>query len=320
MAYKPFRPDISIAMVLDMYEITYPSDRGEKDEASIPCPFCESDSRSLNINFDRSVFKCHRSTCGKSGGTFKFVAAYEHVTIDAAKKVLDKRFPGSSTLPKAAVESAGKSSKTHRVRGKTQLPDASVGDSVSEQALHENPVLKFELKNIDQEHPSLNSLGLPDAVLDAFEIGYYSGRGSLKDSIVMPVRRSDGAILAYLGLDSQRNVVYPPDDKFDRRSDVFGLNFPSTYNPSEPLYVVKNPVDVLVCAAYNCPAVATMSTCPSHRDLKMIRDMLTNYTNTYYLIRDDQTDEEIGEICRLFAEDVSTTWSIRSLDRLFLSQ
>ena len=200
----------------------------------------------------------------------------------------------------------------------TKSPSKS--NDVEEQARPgENSVLSFELKNIDYEHPSLDRLGLPEHVLRAYEVGFYSGKGLLKDSIVMPVRRAGGDLIAYLAIGSEREAIYPPADKFDPQGDLFGTNFPIDLHASNQIYLVSSPVDVLVCAAFGVAAIATMCAFPSERHCEQLRELSGQFATFRYLFRHDQNCAELGTTCRILADKSTHFWGYQLLEKQFSS-
>lgn len=300
--YAALKARTSIRDVLLRYCDDLPAEGSA--QLRIPCPLCEYGKNCLSVSLERNIFKCFH--CQAQGNILDFVAAAEDVATPQAALLLGQWFP-ETKKPKKKKKTRKKKKQQAKEQVKTNVPEA----------VRENPVLGFALKNIDVDHEHLATLGLPDHVLKNYEIGFYGGRGMLRDSIVMPIRRVGGDLIGYLGFDAERQVVYPPEDKFDPRSDLFGADQLDHYiEDVDLLYVVKSPVDVLVCAAFGVPAVATMSATPSKSDLDAIRGM---DCELMYLTRDDQDDREVGRICRAFIDLHPDPVRFQSLEQLFLT-
>lgn len=318
ISFAALKSWISIQDVLARYVDDLPPVEEGRMQLRLPCPLCEYTTNCLSVSTEKNIFKCFH--CGVQGNILDFVTAAEGVDLKKAGQLLSQWFP-EADQPKSAGK--GKQTKKRKKSSKKVKPQKDLEPLTvkkeAKSAVRENPVLGFELKNIDHLHPSLDTLGLPDHVLLDYEIGYYSGRGSLKGSIVMPVRRGNGDLIAYLGFDSNRQVTYPPEDKFNPQCDLFGLDAISKKVSGECLYLVSNPVDVLVCAAFECTALATMCAVPSDTDCAVLQEIAERYDSKVYLVRDNQDDTEIGKICCKLLEKTSFSWEYRSLEQQFLA-
>ena len=62
-----------------------------------------------------------------------------------------------------------------------------------------NPPLRFKLQNIDRRHPYLYERGLSHETVENFEVGFFSGKGSMHDRIVIPIHNPKGELVAYAG-------------------------------------------------------------------------------------------------------------------------
>jgi len=85
-----------------------------------------------------------------------------------------------------------------------------------------NKQLAFTLKSIDVEHPILESLGLQPETLAAFEVGYFTGKGSMAGKVVLPFHNAEGLLVAYAGYSpADRSIRYPK--QFDRRLELYNV-------------------------------------------------------------------------------------------------
>lgn len=62
-----------------------------------------------------------------------------------------------------------------------------------------NQPLGFELKSIDSSHPYLRKRGIKPETAKHFGIGYFHGRGSMEDRLVIPIHNEVGELVAYAG-------------------------------------------------------------------------------------------------------------------------
>ena len=59
-------------------------------------------------------------------------------------------------------------------------------------------VLRLKLQAVDASHPYLAERGIRKETAEEFGLGYFSGRGSMADRIVIPIHNKSG-LLAYAG-------------------------------------------------------------------------------------------------------------------------
>jgi DNA primase len=60
-----------------------------------------------------------------------------------------------------------------------------------------NLPLSFTLKSITHDHPYLNTRGITEETARDFGIGFFSGRGSMANRIVIPIHNKGGELVAY---------------------------------------------------------------------------------------------------------------------------
>jgi 5S rRNA maturation endonuclease (ribonuclease M5) len=62
-----------------------------------------------------------------------------------------------------------------------------------------NEPLEFQLKSVDMEHPYIQKRGLKCETAEYFGVGFFHGRGSMSERVVIPIHDADGALIAYAG-------------------------------------------------------------------------------------------------------------------------
>ena len=59
--------------------------------------------------------------------------------------------------------------------------------------------MRLKLQDVDASHPYLAERGIRKETAEEFDIGYFSGTGSMADRIVIPIHNKRGVLLAYAG-------------------------------------------------------------------------------------------------------------------------
>jgi len=144
-----------------------------------PCPLPghgqSGGSDSFSANLDLGIFQCFG--CGAKGNLLEFAALAERVNpkdgraFRAVALKLQKRFFG-------------------------QLKPAPESKSGSSKEVIVNSILDFELKGLDVSHQFLKDKGLKAETVSHFGLGFCS-RGSLKDSLAIPLRNGEGGLVGY---------------------------------------------------------------------------------------------------------------------------
>jgi DNA primase len=111
--------------------------------------------------------------------------------------------------------SAGKEQETQRVSENKNR----AGESES------NKPLSFSLQNINHFHPYLMERGLTDETAETFGVGFFSGKGSMHDRIVIPIHNTEGELVAYAGRSidgSEPRYKFPAG--FHKSLELFSLH------------------------------------------------------------------------------------------------
>lgn len=194
------------------------------------CPFCNGGSeRHFRVSPEKNAWYC--IGCKQGGNVLDFVANREGVSLRAAALLLNDWFAlglsasnGSQPegLPPAPEPAAGAL--------EVQQPEEAVS----------NPPLTFTLKTLDPSHPSLGALGLSEATVQDFGLGFCS-RGLLKGRIAIPVHNAGGELVAYAGLSpdapAAERYLFPP--KFHPQLEVFNLQSQLEVSGDAPVYLAS---------------------------------------------------------------------------------
>ena len=139
--------------------------------------------------------------------------------------------------------------RSRHKRRRVQTPDAADGQKRKRLI---NPPLDFELKDLDQEHRSLDSLRISRETIEEFGIGYCARRGMFQNRIAIPIHNESGDLVAYCGRitddseTSSHNPLYLfPDMERVRKHDNALIVFDRSklvYNAHR----IDSPVDELI--------------------------------------------------------------------------
>jgi DNA primase len=92
-----------------------------------------------------------------------------------------------------------------------------------------NPPLPYAFKHLDTHHPYLtHERGLQEATINAFGLGYHSGRGIMTNRVVIPIHNEQGELVAYVGRTpgdpppGASKYLFPP--KFKKSHVLYNLH------------------------------------------------------------------------------------------------
>ena len=149
------------------------------DRAVGKCPLHGgSNPNQFSVSLSKNIFKCFSGHCGAKGNVLDFVATKEGISVREAGLKMQNWFSVKAEKPE-------KGPKQDEPEGR--------------QEIKRNHPLSFELKGLDPDHPYLEERGLSPETIADFGIGFYAGKGILKDRIVIPIHSEFGEILAYAG-------------------------------------------------------------------------------------------------------------------------
>jgi DNA primase len=208
------------------------------------CPF-HNDSRtpSFKVTPSRNIWRCFG--CNIGGDVIDLVRQFEGYTEGdrtanrRKATVLIQEWFGitpqrPATKPKSRkkdainIDSPWKDGLEERV--KEEEVEAAAEEEPEPPADDEtpiNPPLKFELKNLDPDHPYLIERGLTKETVQTFGLGYFGGKGTMQGRIVIPIHNEQGELVAYAGR-------WPGDEGWPDGEDRYKL--PTGFHKSHVLY------------------------------------------------------------------------------------
>jgi len=177
-----------------------------------PLPTHTGDSESsFSMNTDKNAWACHVGSCvktrdGRKGGNvLDFVAVMEGCAIrDAALKLQNWfKVEASNERPADYVPSRDrkKSDDKKLVREKKDEPVEDSPPDVEDDTQEEmvNQPLEFQLKSINASHPYIKKRGIKEGTAEFFGIGFFYGKGSMAERLVIPIHNEEGELIAYAG-------------------------------------------------------------------------------------------------------------------------
>jgi DNA primase len=181
--FQAIKEEVSLEAVLNHYELkNLRRSRQRREQLEGCCPLHRGERKdAFQANLSKNVFHCF--ACGAKGNVLDFVVAMERCSIREAALKLQAWFGQPEMETAVASRSAGTVG-----RGKLVREELAV-----------NPVLPFELANVDSAHPYLAKRGIQRATATEFGVGLYWGTGMMHGRIVIPIRNSRGELVAYAG-------------------------------------------------------------------------------------------------------------------------
>ena len=279
VSFDEIKKVVTLQMAIEHYGI--PLRRVNATTLRGKCPLPSHGSEKSKESFTATLSKgvggawaCQSQSCIKSrgrvgGNVLDFVAAMERCSVRDAAIKLQLWFlvpaagngSGTSGNEPRAKTFAGKEPEDELV-----LKKETDGDGESES----NKPLAFHLQNIDHTHPYLKERGVSVSTAQKFGVGFFPGKGSMHDRIVIPIHNPKGELVAYAG----RSI-----DGSEPR-----YRFPAGFHKSMELYNVhrmKEEVSVvLVEGFFDCmkvteagyPCVALMGSTMSNAQEELIRE------------------------------------------------
>jgi DNA primase len=237
--------------------------RGDRAMALCPLPMHrqrEDGSKrtaSLSINLSRNIFFCHG--CKASGNALDFALYFEGMNPNDPQAVREVALklvrelnldPGSEASASSGEKEADSLSPVRqkhqeRVRS-TPAPErtkakgevasvAKIKEDCSKLPVVVNPILDFELKNLDASHPYLASRGFTRETIAHFALGYCS-RGIMKDRLAIPLYNPAGQLVGYAGRLVDDSHVSDEQPKYRFPGERITKEARITFAKSELLY------------------------------------------------------------------------------------
>jgi DNA primase len=306
VSFDEIKKVVTLQMAIEHYRIPLRHVNATTLRGKCPLPShgSEKSKESFTATLSKGVggaWACQSQSCirarGRVGGNvLDFVAAMEQCSVrDAAIKLqmwflVPAAGNGSGTIGKEPhAKSFGGKEPEHELVSKQESDGEGETDS--------NKPLTFNLQNIDYAHSYLKERGVTEETAQIFGVGFFPGKGSMHDRIVIPIHNAQGELVAYAG----RSI-----DGSEPR-----YKFPTGFHKSRELYNVHRVRDevsvVLVEGFFDCmrvteagfPCVALMGCTMSDAQEELIRE---HFAHVVVMLDGDEAGrgatENIGERLR----------------------
>jgi DNA primase len=208
VSFDEIKKVVTLQMAIEHYGIQLRRVNATTLRGKCPLPShgSEKSKESFTATLNKGVggaWACQSQSCIKArgrvgGNVLDFVAAMERCPVRDAAIKLQTWF-----LVPAAGNGAGPIGKEpHAKLFAGKEPEDNLVSKMGTNGGGEselNKPLTFNLQNIDHAHPYLNERGVGAEIAQKFGIGFFSGKGSMHDRIVIPIHNSNGELVAYAG-------------------------------------------------------------------------------------------------------------------------
>jgi DNA primase len=218
-----------------------------------------------------------------------FVAAMERCSVRDAAIKLQMWF----LVPAAGNGSGsiGKEPSAKSFAGKELVPDlVSKKENNGAGESDSNKPLTFNLQNIDCSHPYLKERGVSIETAQKCGVGFFPGKGSMHDRIVIPIHNSKGELVAYAGrtIDgSEPRYKFPAG--FHKSLELFNVH---RVREQVSVVLVEGFFDCMKVTQAGFPCVALMGATMSNAQEELIRE---HFAHVVVMLDGDEAGREASE-------------------------
>jgi DNA primase len=297
VSFDEIKKVVTLEMALERYRI--PLRRVNVNTLRGKCPLPAHGSEKSNESFTATLTKgvggawaCQSHSCIKSrgrvgGNVLDFVAAMEQCSVRDAAIKLQMWF---------LVPAAGKS---HELVGKEPHAETSAGKEPEPQSIPEknngvgenesNKALAFKLQSIDHNHPYLAERGVTEETAKTFGVGFFPGKGSMQNRIVVPIHNRDGELVGYAGRSidgSEPRYKFPSG--FHKSLELYNLH---RVRGETSIVLVEGFFDCMKVTQAGFPCVALMGSAMSKTQEELLRD----FAHVVVMLDGDETGSAAAE-------------------------
>ncbi len=232
--FKTVKASVSIAQVLDHYQVNWL--RGKGDDVRGRCPIHKGEGQgTFHVNLAKNIFQCF--SCHAKGNILDLVAAMEQISVrDAALKLQQWFLPELVGKGEGQRDSAEKESAPAKPEEK---PKAAVAI---------NPPLSFQLR-VDPGHEYGRSRGLIQETLEYFAAGFCLSKGMFAGRFVVPLHDAGGQLVGYAGRsidDKEPKYLFPSSEKgFHKKYLLFNHHRIVNEAPDQAVVLVEGFFDCM---------------------------------------------------------------------------
>jgi DNA primase len=252
--FKDIKARADFLSVLDRYRVQVRRVNASQFKADCPLPSHgnKQEHGTFGVNTEKGVFKCFSDSCrkagnGSQGNVIDFVKLMDGSTpYDAAAKLNDW-FPVYNGATTSKTGTPQKSSTNGDGKEATVEPhDGMMTRELFTKIVNDaepNRPLAFTLKDVNPEHPMIQSRGISVETAKLYGVGFFPGKGSMANRIVFPLYEvlrnnidgtSQTALVGYAGRTTLEVAPENPKWKLPaglRKSFVYGLDKCDAHKP-----------------------------------------------------------------------------------------
>ncbi len=235
VSFDEIKKTVSLQMAIEHYGIQLRRVNATALRGKCPLPShrSEKSTESFTATLSKGVggaWACQSQSCAKvrgrvGGNVLDFVAAMEQCSVRDAAIKLQMWFlvPAAGEQPAPGEKVPHGSQKLSGIKEPEENVVEENNRGVEEHVL--NRPLTFTLQNIDHHHPYLTERGLTNETSEKFGFGFFSGKGTMHDRIVIPIHNMMGELVAYAGRvidESEPRYKFPAG--FHKSLELFNLH------------------------------------------------------------------------------------------------
>jgi DNA primase len=279
VSFVEIKKVVSLQMAVDHYgiQLRHVNATTLRGKCPLPSHGSEKSKESFTATLTKGVggaWACQSQSCIKArgrvgGNVLDFVAAMERCSVrDAAIKLqmwflVPTAGNGSGMIGNEphAKSFAGKEPE-HDLVSKKEMNGIGESDS--------NKPLTFNLQNIGHTHPYLKERGVSEETAQKFGVGFFPGKGSMHDRIVIPIHNPKGELVAYAGRSidgSEPRYKFPAG--FHKSMELYNLH---RVREEVSVVLVEGFFDCMKVAQAGFPCVALMGSTMSDAQEELIRE------------------------------------------------
>jgi DNA primase len=249
--FRAIRGRITMEQVLEHYGVLHTLKR-TGSRLSGPCPIHNgTNPTQFRVETDRNIWNCF-SECKHGGNTLDFIAKKEDCSVhEAALKACEWfNIPVSEVTADAASAQEPEEEPAAASKSSSKPKAALTAPSKTEDNAP-NPPLKFQLKNLQHEHPYLKERGISLETAIDFGIGFFAGeKGLMVGRVAIPIHNVGGELVAYAGrwagtAPNAETEKYRLPPNFKKSQELFNLDRAAKESTQKPLVIVEGFFDAI---------------------------------------------------------------------------
>ena len=279
VSFDEIKKVVTLQMAIEHYgiQLRHVNATTLRGKCPLPSHGSEKSKESFTATLTKGVggaWACQSKSCIKArgrvgGNVLDFVAAMEKCSVRDAAIKLQMWF----LVPTAGNTSGpvGKEPHAKTFAGKELEPELVSKKETNEGGESDsNRPLTFNLQNIGHAHPYLKERGVSEETAKKFGVGFFPGKGSMHDRIVIPIHNPKGELVAYAGRSidgSEPRYKFPAG--FHKSMELYNLD---RVREEVSVVLVEGFFDCMKVTQAGFPCVALMGSTMSNAQEELIRE------------------------------------------------